>query len=91
MLVAAEKGLARSKALAAKSYQTEQKVDELQAKVDQLKASIAAKSFRSFGPKRAAKGGRRKSQQLQRVKASRVRSTRLRIHAVKHSAALARS
>jgi len=58
--------------------------------VKPVKASIAAKSFRSFGPKRAAKAGRRKSQQLQRVKASRVRTTRLRIHAVKHSAALAR-
>src|SRR5438105_1458176 len=42
MLVAAEKDLARFKSLAAKSYQTEQNVDQQQAKVDQLKASIAA-------------------------------------------------
>ncbi|TMF54521.1 MAG: hypothetical protein E6I16_15535 [Chloroflexi bacterium] len=58
--------------------------------VKPVKAAIAAKSFRSFGPKRAAKGGRRKSQQLLTVKASRGRTTRLRIRAVKHSAALAR-
>jgi len=42
MLVSAEKDLARSKTLAAKSFQTEQTVDQQQAKVDQLKASIAA-------------------------------------------------
>jgi membrane fusion protein, multidrug efflux system len=41
-LVAADKDLARSKQLAGKSYQTEQIVDQQQAKVDQLKASIAA-------------------------------------------------
>src|SRR5437588_2896936 len=41
-LIAAEKDLARSKTLAARNYQTEQTVDQQQAKVDQLKASIAA-------------------------------------------------
>jgi membrane fusion protein, multidrug efflux system len=41
-LIAAEKDLSRSKTLAARNYQTEQTVDQQQAKVDQLKASIAA-------------------------------------------------
>ena len=41
-LVSAQKDLARSKALAAQSFQTEQIVDQQQAKVDQLKAAIAA-------------------------------------------------
>jgi membrane fusion protein, multidrug efflux system len=41
-LVAAEKDLARAKTLALKSFDTQQNVDQLQAKVDQLKASILA-------------------------------------------------
>jgi membrane fusion protein, multidrug efflux system len=41
-LVAAEKDLARAKSLALKSFDTQQNVDQLQAKVDQLKASILA-------------------------------------------------
>jgi len=41
-LVSAQKDLARSKALAAQSFQAEQIVDQQQAKVDQLKAAIAA-------------------------------------------------
>jgi multidrug efflux system membrane fusion protein len=41
-LVAAEKDLARAKALALKSFDTRQNVDQLQAKVDQVKASILA-------------------------------------------------
>ena len=41
-LVAAEKDLARAKALALKSFDTQQNVDQLQAKVDQVKASILA-------------------------------------------------
>jgi multidrug efflux system membrane fusion protein len=41
-LVAAEKDLARAKTLAQKSFDTQQNVDQLQAKVDQLKASILA-------------------------------------------------
>jgi membrane fusion protein, multidrug efflux system len=40
--VAAEKDLARAKALALKSFDTQQNVDQLQAKVDQVKASILA-------------------------------------------------
>jgi membrane fusion protein, multidrug efflux system len=42
LLVAAEKDLIRSQTLALKSYQSQQVVDQQQAKVDQLKASIAA-------------------------------------------------
>jgi multidrug efflux system membrane fusion protein len=42
LLVAAEKDLVRSQTLALKSYQSQQVVDQQQAKVDQLKASIAA-------------------------------------------------
>jgi multidrug efflux system membrane fusion protein len=41
-LVSAQKDLARSKTLAAQSFGTEQTVDQQQAKVDQLKASLAA-------------------------------------------------
>jgi membrane fusion protein, multidrug efflux system len=41
-LVAAEKDFARAKTLALKSFDTQQNVDQLQAKVDQLKASILA-------------------------------------------------
>jgi multidrug efflux system membrane fusion protein len=41
-LIAAEKDLVRAKALALKSFDTQQNVDQLQAKVDQLKASILA-------------------------------------------------
>ena len=41
-LIAAEKDLARSKALVIKSFETQQNVDQQQAKVDQLKASIDA-------------------------------------------------
>jgi len=41
-LVSAQKDLARSKTLAAQSFQTEQIVDQQQAKVEQLKAAIAA-------------------------------------------------
>jgi membrane fusion protein, multidrug efflux system len=42
LLVAAEKDLIRSQTLALKNYQSQQVVDQQQAKVDQLKASIAA-------------------------------------------------
>jgi multidrug efflux system membrane fusion protein len=42
LLVAAEKDLIRSQTLALKNYQSQQIVDQQQAKVDQLKASIAA-------------------------------------------------
>ena len=42
LLVAAEKDLARFKSLALKSYETQQNVDQQQAKVDQTKAGIAA-------------------------------------------------
>jgi multidrug efflux system membrane fusion protein len=41
-LIAAEKDLARAKTLALKSFDTQQNVDQLQAKVDQVKASILA-------------------------------------------------
>src|ERR1700722_3765005 len=41
-LVAAEKDLTRAKALALKSFDTQQNVDQLQAKADQLKAAILA-------------------------------------------------
>jgi membrane fusion protein, multidrug efflux system len=41
-LVAAEKDLVRFKALALKSFETQQNVDQQQAKVDQAKAAIAA-------------------------------------------------
>jgi multidrug efflux system membrane fusion protein len=41
-LIAAEKNLGRAKALALKSFDTQQNVDQQQAKVDQLKASILA-------------------------------------------------
>jgi multidrug efflux system membrane fusion protein len=41
-LVAAQKDLERFKALAAKSFETQQNLDNQQAKVDQLKASIAS-------------------------------------------------
>jgi membrane fusion protein, multidrug efflux system len=41
-LVAAEKDLARAKTLALKSFDTQQNVDQLQAKADQLKAAIHA-------------------------------------------------
>jgi multidrug efflux system membrane fusion protein len=41
-LVAAEKDFARARTLALKSFDTQQNVDQLQAKVDQLKASILA-------------------------------------------------
>jgi multidrug efflux system membrane fusion protein len=41
-IVAAEKDLGRAKALALKSFDTQQNVDQQQAKVDQLKASILA-------------------------------------------------
>jgi multidrug efflux system membrane fusion protein len=43
-LVSAEKDLARSKVLAKQNFQTEQIVDQQQAKVEQLKAAIAADS-----------------------------------------------
>src|SRR5262249_28697477 len=43
-LVSAEKDLARSKVLAKQSFQTEQIVDQQQAKVEQLRAAIAADS-----------------------------------------------
>jgi multidrug efflux system membrane fusion protein len=43
-LVSAQKDLARSKTLAAQNFQTEQIVDQQQAKVEQLKAAIAADS-----------------------------------------------
>src|ERR1700733_2428098 len=42
MLIAAEKDLARAKTLSLKSFETQQNVDQQQAKVDQLRASIAA-------------------------------------------------
>jgi len=42
MLVAAEKDLVRSKSLASRDFGSQQNVDQQQAKVDQLKASIAA-------------------------------------------------
>ena len=42
MLIAAEKDLTRSKTLALKNFQSQQNVDQQQAKVDQLQASIAA-------------------------------------------------
>jgi multidrug efflux system membrane fusion protein len=42
MLIAAEKDLTRAKTLSLKSFETQQNVDLQQAKVDQLKASIAA-------------------------------------------------
>jgi len=42
MLIAAEKDLARSKSLASRDFGSLQNVDQQQAKVDQLKASIAA-------------------------------------------------
>jgi membrane fusion protein, multidrug efflux system len=42
MLVAAEKDLTRAKTLSLKSFETQQNVDLQQAKVDQLKGSIAA-------------------------------------------------
>ena len=42
LLVSAEKDLVRSQTLALKNYQSQQVVDQQQAKVDQLKASIAA-------------------------------------------------
>jgi multidrug efflux system membrane fusion protein len=42
LLISAEKDLVRFKALALKSFGTEQSVDQQQAKVDQTKASIAA-------------------------------------------------
>ena len=42
MLIAAEKDLARSQSLSLKSFETQQNVDQQQAKVDQLKAAIAA-------------------------------------------------
>jgi multidrug efflux system membrane fusion protein len=42
MLIAAEKDLTRGKTLSLKSFETQQNVDQQQAKVDQLKASIAA-------------------------------------------------
>jgi membrane fusion protein, multidrug efflux system len=42
MLIAAEKDFARSKALAARDFASQQNVDQQQAKVDQLKGSIAA-------------------------------------------------
>jgi membrane fusion protein, multidrug efflux system len=42
MIVAAEKDLARAKTLSLKSFDTQQNVDQLQAKVDQLKAFIVA-------------------------------------------------
>jgi membrane fusion protein, multidrug efflux system len=42
LLIAAEKDLIRSQTLALKNYQSQQIVDQQQAKVDQLKASIAA-------------------------------------------------
>jgi multidrug efflux system membrane fusion protein len=42
LLVAAEKDLARSKSLASRDVGSQQNVDQQQAKVDQLKASIAA-------------------------------------------------
>jgi multidrug efflux system membrane fusion protein len=42
LLVAAEKDLVRAQTLALKNYQSQQIVDQQQAKVDQLKASIAA-------------------------------------------------
>jgi multidrug efflux system membrane fusion protein len=43
-LVSAQKDLARSRTLAAQNFQTEQIVDQQQAKVEQLKAAIAADS-----------------------------------------------
>jgi multidrug efflux system membrane fusion protein len=42
VLAAAEKDLVRAKTLALKSFDTQQNVDQLQGKVDQLKASIVA-------------------------------------------------
>jgi len=42
MLISAEKDLARAKSLVVKSFETQQVVDQQQAKVDQLKASIEA-------------------------------------------------
>jgi membrane fusion protein, multidrug efflux system len=42
LLAATEKDLVRAKTLALKSFDTQQNVDQLQGKVDQLKASIAA-------------------------------------------------
>jgi multidrug efflux system membrane fusion protein len=42
MLISAEKDLVRSKTLVIKSFETQQVVDQQQAKVDQLKASIEA-------------------------------------------------
>jgi multidrug efflux system membrane fusion protein len=42
MLIGAEKDLVRFKTLALKSFETQQNVDQQQAKVDQFKASIAA-------------------------------------------------
>jgi multidrug efflux system membrane fusion protein len=42
LLIAAEKDLVRSQTLALKNYQSQQIVDQQQARVDQLKASIAA-------------------------------------------------
>ena len=42
VLAAAEKDLMRAKTLALKSFDTQQNVDQLQGKVDQLKASIVA-------------------------------------------------
>ena len=42
LLVAAEKDLTRTKTLASRNYSTEQNLDQQQAKVAQLKASIAA-------------------------------------------------
>jgi multidrug efflux system membrane fusion protein len=42
MLVAAEKDLVRSKSLASRDFGSQQNVDQQQAKVDQLKASISA-------------------------------------------------
>jgi multidrug efflux system membrane fusion protein len=41
-LIAAEKDLVRSKTLSLKNFETQQNVDQQQAKVDQLKAAIAA-------------------------------------------------
>src|SRR6266481_4441350 len=42
MLIAAEKDLVRSKSLASRDFGSQQSVDQQQAKVDQLKASIVA-------------------------------------------------
>lgn len=58
-------------------------------RVKPVKASIRAKSFRSFGPKRAPRAGDQKNQELHAVKSSRARTSRLRIRSVKHSAAVA--